>query len=216
MFSLREQTPAKTQVSRPEFRDSPGSTRVRTQSAPSLNDRRDGDRGGEVSRELVVAGVDAPPVLQPPDGAFDDVPLAVVALVKGMPSLPGGIVRDDRLGATLLQEGPQGIAVIGRVGQAESRRGQRAQQRLSRTGVPRLTGRQQECEDATRGIGDQMDLRAAPAARTPYGLEIRPPFPPAAERCALAVVLSIKCSPPGVTSTRAASICCQMFRPDQR
>jgi hypothetical protein len=36
-----------------------------------------------------------------------------------------------------------------------------------------------------------VDLGAAPAARAAYGLEVGPPFPLAAEWCALAVVLSI-------------------------
>jgi hypothetical protein len=61
-----------------------------------------------------------------------------------------------------------------------------------------------------------MDLRAAAATRAAYGLAIGSPFPPAAERCALAVVLSIICIPPGLAAASAAKTASQMPRGDQR
>jgi hypothetical protein len=46
-------------------------------------------------------------------------------------------------------------------------------------------------DGASARIDDGVDFRGAAAARTANRLRFRPPFPPAAERWALAVVLSM-------------------------
>jgi hypothetical protein len=53
---------------------------------------RDGDGGGEVVGELVVSGVDTPPVLEPANGTFDAVAQLVELGVEGMRVLSGRIL----------------------------------------------------------------------------------------------------------------------------
>jgi hypothetical protein len=65
-------------------------------------------------------------------------------------------------------------------------------------------------------IGDGMDLGRPPAAAASDRLLLRPPFPPAAQRCALEVVLSMLCDPVDPGSTRASSIICQTPAFDHR
>jgi hypothetical protein len=47
----------------------------------------------------------------------------------------------------------------------------------------------------SRGVGQRVDLGRASAARAADGFAVRPLFPPAAERCALIVELSIETVP---------------------
>jgi hypothetical protein len=49
-----------------------------------------------------------------------------------------------------------------------------------------------ECDGTTLAVGQRMDFRRAAAARAADGLVRLPPFPPAAERCALTAKLSIR------------------------
>jgi len=58
-----------------------------------------------------------------------------------------------------------------------------------------VAGRQQQDAGASLLIGQRVELARAAAARVADGLEERPPFPPAAERCALMWVLSIAAVP---------------------
>jgi hypothetical protein len=57
--------------------------------------------------------------------------------------------------------------------------------------VAALAGGYFERDGTTATIDNSMDFCRSPAARAADRLELGPPFPPAAERCALAVVLSI-------------------------
>jgi hypothetical protein len=54
-----------------------------------------------------------------------------------------------------------------------------------------LAGRHFERDGPAGTVADRMDLCGSATARTADRLRIRPPFPPAAERCALAVVESM-------------------------
>jgi len=66
-----------------------------------------------------------------------------------------------------------------------------------------LAGGDGKRDDPPQIVCYGVDFRPTPAARAPDGLGQSPPFPPAAARCALAVVLSIAWIPSGVTSTSA-------------
>jgi len=68
-----------------------------------------------------------------------------------------------------------------------------------------LPGSQQEGERTTVSIGDGVDFGVATAPAAADRLEVRPPFPPAAERCALTCVLSISTSVGGPPSAASAS-----------
>src|SRR5690606_5325598 len=59
--------------------------------------RRDG--GGEDVGELVVAGSDAPPVLQSAEHALDEIALSVEGAMEGVRVFAGWVVRDHGEGS---------------------------------------------------------------------------------------------------------------------
>ena len=160
--------------------------------------------------------MDASPVLQPSDSPLNEVALLVAGSVERLDALARGIVGDHGFSASLAHEAAQVVAIVCGIGQAKGRRRQPSEQSVRGRCVAALPRGKRKGEHPAVAIRDQMDLGAAPAAGPTYGLGVGPPFPPEAERCALAVVLSISCKPPGVASIRRASIPCQMPRPDQR
>ena len=111
--------------------------------------------------------------------------------------LAGWVVGNDRLGATVGQKQPEPIAVIGGVRSAQTARRQGFERTTGNWRVAALAGGYFERDGTTATIDNSMDFCRSPAARAADRLEIGPPFPPAAERCALAVVLSIIWTPPG-------------------
>jgi hypothetical protein len=76
-------------------------------------------------------------------------------------------------------------------------------QRLGARSVPALPGGCLEGDEAAFTIDDGVDLGRTAAARAADCLNFGPPFPPAAERWAVALVESIIWTSPGLTSTRA-------------
>ena len=133
-----------------------------------------------------------------------------------MGALAGVTVRDDGHGPALDQQRSKAVAVVAAVSQASLGWRKGCEQTWRGPMVADLSGGDGERDQAAQPIGYPMDFGARSAARASDGLRLCPPFPPAAERCALAVELSIACSPPGVTSTKAANRPCQMPRCDQR
>jgi hypothetical protein len=125
--------------------------------------------------------------------------------IEGIASLARRIVGDDRLGALLGKKAPQPVAVIGGVACQAAARRDRADQRRGDANVAQLARRYFEGDRASAGIDDRMDFRGAAAARAADRLRIGPPFPPAAERCALAVVLSMAWTSPGSIRIRASN-----------
>jgi hypothetical protein len=111
--------------------------------------------------------------------------------IERMEVLAGGVIGNDRLGAALDQEQPEPVAVIGGIGGAQASRRQRFQEAAGDGCVAALAGRYFERDGTAATIDNSMDFCRSPAARAADRLEVGPPFPPAAERCALAVVLSI-------------------------
>src|SRR6185437_7344368 len=79
-------------------------SRVETQSGPPDDRSGNGDGCCEVDGELVVTGGDAAPILQPAQGAFDDVAALVGFCVEGVEAFARRIVRDHRKGAALEEE----------------------------------------------------------------------------------------------------------------
>ena len=105
--------------------------------------------------------------------------------------LAGRVVGNDRLGAALDQEQPEPIAVIGGICCAQTGWRQWFQEAAGDGCVAALAGSYFERDGTAATIDNSMDFCRSPAARAADRLEVGPPFPPAAERCALAVVLSI-------------------------
>lgn len=108
-----------------------------------------------------------------------------------MKVLSGRIVGDDRAGAALDQKQPERVAVIGGVAGAQAAWRQWFKQTAGDRSIAALAGAYLDCDGTAATIDNSMDLCRSPAARAADRLDVGPPFPPAAERCALAVVLSI-------------------------
>ena len=108
-----------------------------------------------------------------------------------MEVLAGRVVGYDRLCTALDQEKPEPVAVIGGICRAHTAWRQWFEQALGNRCVAALAGSYLERDGTAATIDNSMDFCRSPAARAADRLEVGPPFPPAAERCALAVVLSI-------------------------
>jgi hypothetical protein len=108
-----------------------------------------------------------------------------------MQPLASGILLDDRCGAAIGQELAQSIAVIGGIAQKRFGRRQRLHERGRRAYVVAISSGQIERNDPPLAVDDSVDLGRPPAPAAPDGLLLVPPFPPAAQRWAFAVVLSI-------------------------
>ena len=191
-------------------------TRLQTQSKPPDHEGSQGHGGGEVGGELVVTSGDAAPILEPAEHALNQVAQLVGLRIEGMEVLAGRIVRNDRLGAALDQEPPERIAVIRGIGGAQTACWQRLNQAAGDWCVAALARGYLERDGTAATIDNSMDLCRSPAARAADRLELGPPFPPPAERCAFAVVLSIIWTPPGSTATSAANKPRQIPRAAQR
>lgn len=116
---------------------------------------------------------------------------AIGYFVEAEPPLAVHFVRDDGFGAAGFEPFAQGIAVVSLVGQKLLSGLGAADQALGDRTVVRLTAGQEEGKKTAFSIRDCVDFRISPAARAANRLSLRPPFPPAAERCALMCVLSI-------------------------
>ena len=175
------------------------------------------DAGEEVAGELVIACGDGAEVLEPAEGALDDVARAVGGVVEGEAVHPVALVGDDGRGALPGETPAQGIAVMGAIGE-ELPGGSGSRHEVERgDGVGGLAGRQLEDVRAALLVGEEMDPGRAPAARAADGLAALPPSAPAAERCALTELLSIiavSAGPP--LSTKATKIACHKPRLLQR
>jgi len=171
----------------------------------------------EVSREFVVARCDAPPVLEPTEHALDQVSALVQRSVEGMAALAGRVVGDDGCGPAPEQEVAQIISIISSIGGTYARRRQGCQQGDGDGRIAALARRHFEGDGSAEAVADSMDFRAPAATRAADGLRICPPFPPAAARCALAVVESMAWkSSSGETEHNASNSFCQTLRRDQR
>ncbi len=165
----------------------------------------------EINGEFVVSGGDSAEALEPAEHAFDPVALSAGDGIEGV-----WIVRDDRAGSAFGQELAQPVAVVGCVVRAQPSRRQRRQKCDGGPHIAKLARGYFEGDGASGTIDDGADFCRAPASRPANRLRRRPPFPPAAERCVLAVVLSIIGMSSGVTVTRARNSRCHTARPDQR
>lgn len=165
--------------------------RVETHSGPPQDDGCDFDGGEEVSGELVVAGCDASEILEGAEGPFDPVALTIGVAVVGDRPLAGGGGGDDGLGLLRLQGTSQAVGVISLVGDQPSRRRAGGQQAWCGGDVRAVPRCEQKRDGASASICQRVDFRGRTAARAPDGLNLRPPFPPCAERCARTAVESM-------------------------
>ena len=102
-------------------------TRVGTQSGPPGDGGDERDGGSEVASEPVVAGCDAPEVLQSTEHALDGVAGAVASGVKGMRMLACRLVGDDDERSTAGGLFAQGARVVALVSEEDLARRRQAQ-----------------------------------------------------------------------------------------
>lgn len=142
------------------------------------------DVAEEVGGEFVVAGGEAAAVFQAAEHALDGVATLVEGLAEA--AFPNAIALGRDVGdrALVLDQIADAVAVIGAVGVDDAAPGQGAQQVLSGATVSSLARCQQKSERSALAVGEGMDLGVAAASADADRLEVRPPFPPAAERCA--------------------------------
>ena len=113
-------------------------------------------------------------------------------------------VRADAAGQELAA---QGVAIVGAICGEALGGGGRGDQLVGDGSVAALAGGEDEGDQAAPLIHEGMELGGGTATRAAYGVGVSPPFPPAAERCALAQVLSIISStggPPAAASSSKA------------
>ena len=109
--------------------------------------------------------------------------------------LSPGAGRDDSFNAALLEIGSQPVGVVGLVGDQSFDGSSGRQQFLRHHDVMDVARRNQQNSGPAGGVGEGVDRRRASAARASYAFLEGPPFPPAAERCALTCELSIEAVP---------------------
>src|SRR6201993_5652222 len=104
---------------------------------------------------------------------------------------PVAAIWNDRLGSALIQFLAQFGAVVCLIAKHPFRRLYSADQARRDRAIMRFTSSQQDGDKAPFSICECVYLRVAPSARAANSLLLFPPFPPAAERCALMCVESI-------------------------
>ena len=70
------------------------------------------DGSQEVSGKFVVAGRDAPEILEAAETAFDDVASLISAFAEAVEGDPVGFVWNDGLGTTIDDFGAKAVAVV--------------------------------------------------------------------------------------------------------
>jgi hypothetical protein len=86
--------------------------RVQTQSFPECDECCEGDSGQEVPSEFVVAGCDAPEVLEAAEGFFDEVTALVALGVVANDALAIRAAGNDRDDCALAQMFPQAVGIV--------------------------------------------------------------------------------------------------------
>src|SRR5579872_717784 len=144
-----------------------------------------------VSCELVVSGGDTSPVLEAAPEALDAITFLVGGRIVGDGPIAGCRRGDDGLDPAIGQEAAQVVCVVGLVGEQLSDRSGALDQLRSDGDVVDVSRGQDEDARPAFPVRERVELARPAAARGPERLLKGPPFPPAAERCALMWVLSM-------------------------
>jgi hypothetical protein len=170
-------------------------TRVRTQLDPPDGGGGEKNGGQVISGELVVACGDAPEILEPGEHALDEISLAIGFSVMRNERFSPSAGRDDSFNAALLEDSSEAVGVVGLVGDQSFDWAGGRQQVFRHHDVMDIAWGNQQNPGPADGVGEGVDRRRASAARASYAFRKGPPFPPAAERCALTCELSIEAVP---------------------
>ncbi|MDA9504658.1 hypothetical protein XI09_07900, partial [Bradyrhizobium sp. CCBAU 11386] len=121
--------------------------------------------------------------------------LAIEPFAVGNRLTAAGRGRNDRLSALLGEELSQTVGVVGFVGDQPLDRSGCRKKGWCQRDIVDVTWREQQDAGTSLVIGYGVDFRRPATARTADGLPEVPPFPPAADRCALMWELSIATDP---------------------
>ncbi len=142
--------------------------------------------------EAVISGGNSAEVLDAAEHALYGVAIAVEDWRETALPAAIGLGRNVGRGASGLDLSAHGVAVIALVAVDEDSFGEPFQQGICGAAISDLAAGQQESQWSAVAIGERVDLGRPPTARAPDGLVQLPPFPPAAQRCALTAEESIK------------------------
>ena len=145
----------------------------------------------------VVSGSDTAEILDPSEHALDGVAVAIEDRREAVFPAPVGLGRDVRRRSHGLDLLTDGIAVVALIAMQDRCYWHVLQQGIGRGAVGHVAAGQQERDGAAEAIGQGMDLGGPSAARATDRLRAFPPFPPAAQRCALTAEESISTSAGG-------------------
>ncbi len=148
-----------------------------------------------VARELVVSSCDAAPVFDSAPHALNAVSCPIGPLVVRDRVGARGRRGDDGFGALLGQAVAQVVGVISAVGDQSSDRSRAIEKPSCDSDVVDIARRQDEDAGPAFAVRERVKLARLAAAGFAERLLEGPPFPPAAERCALMCVLSIAARP---------------------
>ena len=99
------------------------------------------------------------------------------------------MLRDDDLGAALVEVGDDGIAVEGFVGD-EAVKGETVDERSNADRIEAMAGHENEADEITKRVGQRQNFGRHAAFGTSDGLALRPPFAPCPCRWTLTMVAS--------------------------
>jgi hypothetical protein len=133
-------------------------------------------------RELVVAGGDASPILEPAEAPLDNVALLIGFFVQANLLLAVGFARDDGLDAVGFEKGPDRVGVVAFISDQFPDAGNETDAFLGHRAICGVSRREDERPRPTELIDDGVDFTVAAAFRDADRLMIRPPFPPLAQR----------------------------------
>ncbi len=138
---------------------------------------------------------DATEVFEASEHAFDKIALAVGGGIVGNDGFSSRAAGDDGLSALFGDRGAQPICVIGLVGKQPGEGPDRRDQSRRNRDIASVAGREHQGPRPALIVRQGVDFGGTPASRSANGLVERPPFPPAAERCALIYELSMATVP---------------------
>jgi hypothetical protein len=157
----------------------------------------EGDDGAVILGGLLAAECDTLEAFELADGLLDPGSATVEGFrEEGGPDLGAGLEGNDRADAARAGFGSVRLAVETLVADGGARPDLRAEveQDPEVAAVARLARRQVEGDGQPAEVGLEMDLGREAAARPAEGLAVLPPFAPAAETCARAMVESSICT----------------------
>jgi len=133
------------------------------------------DAGQEVGCLLIVASCNAPPILEPIEGALDDVAHLVGVGIVWFWLFAIGLGRYDGFAAVCSQITSDIVCIIGFVAEEARGCGDACQQATSTPDIVNLAARQQQGVEPTELVTQRMDFGSRAAAGAADRLFLRPP-----------------------------------------